>query len=258
MFIGRWNDGARVAMIKIVDLHKSYEAQPVLKGINLDISDGELVFILGESGSGKSVLLRHLIGLERPDQGQVLIDGQDLAALSERELLGVRKNIGYLFQAGALYDFMTVRENVAFPLREHSQMSRKEIWRKTDHMLAMVGLDAAKDKMPSELSGGMNKRAALARAVVLDSKILLCDEPVSGLDPIKSREISDLIKTVSRQINSTTVIASHDMNNAFRIADRLVLIKDGRIVLQGSPRDFQMSSDHFVKNFLNTAEGVPS
>jgi len=241
-------------MIRIADLHKSYDGQKVLDGINFDIAQGELVCVLGESGSGKSVLLRHIIGLEKPDQGAVFIQGVDIAHLSERELLKVRKEIGYLFQAGALYDFLTVRENVAFPLREHTRMTWKEIWKKTDQMLEMVGLANAKDKMPSELSGGMNKRAALARAVILDSKILLCDEPVSGLDPIKSREISDLIKQVSAEIGSTTVVASHDMQNAFRIADRLVLIKDRQIMMEGGPDDFQKSTDDFVKRFLNTHE----
>jgi phospholipid/cholesterol/gamma-HCH transport system ATP-binding protein len=241
-------------MIRIVDLHKSYDGQKVLDGINLEIHQGELVFILGESGSGKSVLLRHMIGLEKPDRGQIFIHNNDITQLSEKALLKVRKDIGYLFQAGALYDFLTVRENVAFPLREHTTMPWNKIWHKVDQMLELVGLENAKNKMPSELSGGMNKRAALARAVVLDSKILLCDEPVSGLDPIKSREISDLIKDVSRAIGSTTVVASHDMQNAFRIADRLVMVKDKKILMEGTPGDFQKSADDFVKRFLNTFE----
>jgi len=181
-------------MIRVVDLYKSYDGQGVLAGIHLEIAKGELVFILGESGSGKSVLLRHMIGLEQPDRGKIFINNVDIGQLSESALLKMRKDIGYLFQAGALYDFLTVRENVAFPLKEHTRMSWKEIWRKVDQTLELVGLQAAKHKLPSELSGGMNKRAALARAVILDSKILLCDEPVSGLDPIKSREVSDLIK----------------------------------------------------------------
>lgn len=225
-----------------------------MKGINLDIADQEILVILGESGSGKTVLLKHLIGLEFPDEGMVEINGVDITRLAEPELLKVRRGIGYLFQEGALYDFFTVRENVAFPLREHSTMTWNDIWAKADHLLEMVGLLHAKDKMPSELSGGMKKRAALARAVVLDSKILLCDEPTSGLDPIRSQEISDLIKEITRQIGSTTVATSHDIHNAFRLADRLVLIRDGQILKQGTARDFQHSDDEFIKRFLSASE----
>ena len=241
-------------MIKVIDLYKTYEGQPILEEINFEAADGELLALLGESGSGKSVLLRHLIGLEKPDRGQVVIDGVDITRLPERKLLKMRKDVGYLFQAGALYDFLTVRENVAFPLREHTRMSWKEIWEKVDRLLEMVGLEAAKHKLPSELSGGMNKRAALARAVVLDSKILLCDEPTSGLDPIKSREITDLIKEVSGHIGSTTIVASHDMYNALRMADRMFLLKDRRLFMEGRPGDFQGSTDEFVRRFFNMCE----
>ncbi|HSV43678.1 MAG TPA: ATP-binding cassette domain-containing protein [Candidatus Bathyarchaeia archaeon] len=241
-------------MIKVRNLHKYFDGQHVLKGINLDIADQEILVILGESGSGKTVLLKHLIGLEFPDEGTVEINGVDITRLAEAELLKVRREIGYLFQEGALYDFFTVRENVAFPLREHTTMTWKDIWAKADHLLEMVGLSYAKDKMPSELSGGMKKRAALARAVVLDSKILLCDEPTSGLDPIRSQEISDLIKEITRQIGSTTVATSHDIHNAFRLADRLVLIRDGMILKEGTARDFQHSDDEFIQKFLSASE----
>lgn len=241
-------------MIRVIGLRKSYNGQSVLDGINLNVNKGEIVVLLGESGSGKSVLLRHLIGLEKPDEGKVFIDKIDITQLSEKELLKLRKDIGYLFQAGALYDFLSVRENVAFPLREHTRMKWKDIWKKADDLLGLVGLEHAKDKMPSELSGGMNKRAALARAVVLDSKILLCDEPTSGLDPIKSQEITDLIKRVSRHIGATTIITSHDMHNAFRIADRLVLIKDRKILAEGKAEDFYHSENEFIQRFLNVSE----
>ncbi len=241
-------------MIRVANLHKSYDGQKVLKGISFQVAKGEIVAVLGESGSGKSVLLRHLIGLERPDHGKVFIDNMDITDLPEERLLKIRKDIGYLFQAGALYDFLTVRENVAFPLREHTRMTLKEIWKKVDGLLELVGLDHAMHKLPSELSGGMNKRAALARAVVLDSKILLCDEPTSGLDPIRSEDISDLIKRVSRHIGSTTVMTSHDMHNAFRIADRLILLKDAHILAEGTPEDFYKSNDEFVQRFLNVCE----
>lgn len=241
-------------MIRVVGLRKSYGTQEVLSGINLHIAKGKIVALLGESGSGKSVLLRHMIGLEKPDAGKVFINKIDITQLPENKLLPIRKDIGYLFQSGALYDSLTVRENVAFPLREHTNWKWKDIWAKTDGLLNLVGLYEARNKLPSALSGGMNKRAALARAVVLDSKILLCDEPTSGLDPIKSQEMTDLIKEVSRHIGSTTVVTSHDMHNAFRIADRLILLKDRRIVLEGTAEDFYHSDKKFVQKFLNVAE----
>jgi phospholipid/cholesterol/gamma-HCH transport system ATP-binding protein len=238
-------------MIQVTELFKKFGTQEVLKGINLTIKSGEVLVILGESGSGKSVLLQHLIGLIRPDRGKVEVDGQDLTRLREKELLRVRKDMGYLFQDGALYDFMTVAENTAFPLREHTELKRKEIAVKVKAMLQMVGLEAATDKFPSQLSGGMKKRAALARAVILSSKILFCDEPTSGLDPIKSRQIMDLIKDLATKIKCTTVIASHDIMNSLRIADRLILIRNGQILLQGKPDDFRKSQDPYLQEFLH-------
>ncbi|MFP4473054.1 MAG: ABC transporter ATP-binding protein [Candidatus Omnitrophota bacterium] len=237
-------------MIAVRDLYKSYGPQEVLRGIDLDVKKGGILVILGESGSGKSVLLRHLVGLERPDRGSIMFGDKDLAQLSEARLLKLRKDIGYLFQEGALYDFLTVAENVGFPLSEHTRMTRAQIKEKVAGLLEMVGLSQAGDKFPSELSGGMNKRAALARSVVLDSQVLLCDEPTSGLDPIKSREISDLIQRISRHIGSATVITSHDMNNALRIADQVVLIKNGEIVCRGTPQDIRDSRNAFVQEFL--------
>lgn len=238
-------------MIKIKNLSKQFQNQIVLQDINLDVHERELLVILGESGSGKTVLLQHLIGLLKPNQGSVEIDGVDITKLSEKDLLRTRKEIGYLFQEGALYDFMTVYENVEFPLSEHTKLKPKIIEEKVEGILEIVGLKTAGTKYPSELSGGMKKRAALARSVILDSKILLCDEPTSGLDPIKSREISDLIKNVTQQMECTTVVTSHDMHNAFRIADRLVLIHDGKIIAKGKAEELKKAEDTFVKSFLN-------
>jgi len=237
-------------MIQVKELFKTFGMQPVLKGINFTIKPGEILVILGESGSGKSVLLQHLIGLLQPDRGKVEIDGKDLTTLRENELLEIRKDMGYLFQDGALYDFMTVFENVAFPLREHTQLKRKEIETKVKDMLRMVGLEGAESKYPSQLSGGMNKRAALARAVIMNSKILFCDEPTSGLDPIKSRQIMDLIKDIATKIKCTTVIASHDILNSLRIADRLILIRNGQILAQGQADDFRKSQDPYLQQFF--------
>ena len=237
-------------MIRVKDLYKGFDDQPVLKGINLEIPDGETLVILGESGSGKSVLLRLLVGILKPDRGVIEIDGVNISRLSERELLTVRRNMGYLFQEGALYDFMTVFENVAFPLVEHTPLREDEIAGKVKAMLKDVGLEQALYKYPSQLSGGMKKRVALARSVILNSRFLLCDEPTSGLDPIKSRDITELIRTMARQIRCTTIVTSHDMPNAFRLADRLVLIRQGEIVTEGTPDMLRSSSDRFVREFL--------
>ncbi len=238
-------------MIKVKKLFKKFADQTVLSDINFTMKPGELVVILGESGSGKSVLLQHLIGLLRPDSGSVEIDGVDITQLPENKLLKVRKDMGYLFQDGALYDFMTVFENAAFPLREHARLPRKEIEAKAHNMLKIVGLEGAESKLPSQLSGGMQKRAALARAVILDSKILFCDEPTSGLDPIKSRSIMDLINAMARKFKCTTVIASHDIFNSLRIADRIILIRAGRIVAEGTPEEIRASKDSYLQEFFN-------
>ena len=238
-------------MIKVSHLSKSFNGQCILRDINLEILSGEMVVVLGESGTGKSVLLKHLMGLLKPDSGQVSIDGEDITQLSEERLLGIRKKIGYLFQEGALYDFMTVFENIAFPLKEHTRFDHATIQAKVKEVLNTVDLEGVGYKYPSELSGGMKKRVGLARAIILDSRILFCDEPTSGLDPIRSRDISDLICSIAKQKGSTTVITSHDMVNSFRIADRLVLIKEGMIVLDGTQEDFEKSENKFVKEFIS-------
>jgi len=237
-------------MIRINNLFKKFDDQVVLDHVNLDIPDGELLVILGASGSGKSVFLQHLVGLHKPNAGSIEIDGVDITSLSEPELLNIRKNIGYLFQEGALYDFMTVAENVAFPLCEHTKFSPEEIAGKVRDFLAMVGLEEASEKYPSQLSGGMKKRSALARAVILGSKILLCDEPTSGLDPMRSRDITDLIRDITRKLRCTTVMTSHDIRNSFRVADRIILIQDGRIAIQGRPENLRSSDHPLVKEFL--------
>lgn len=242
-------------MIKVHGLSKELDNQPVLEDINLEIVDGEIIVILGESGAGKSVLLRHLIGLMKPDEGSVEIDGVDITKLPEKALLDIRKNIGYLFQDGALYDFMTVFENIAFPLQEHTHLHKDEIKRKVKELLKTVGLQEAEGKLPSELSGGMRKRAALARAIVLGSKILFCDEPTSGLDPIRSREITNLIRDISKELHCTTVVTSHDIYNSMRISDRLVLLKDARVLAVGSPDELGALQDPFIKEFLNNNGG---
>jgi phospholipid/cholesterol/gamma-HCH transport system ATP-binding protein len=238
-------------MINVSHVYKRFNGQVILEDINLDIREGEILVVLGESGSGKTVLLRHLIGLLKPDRGTITIDDVDITRLSERELLSLRRRIGYLFQEGALYDFMTVDENVAFPLKEHTSFSSREIREKVNGVLEMVDLTEAANKFPSQLSGGMKKRAALARSIILDTKILFCDEPTSGLDPLRSRDISELIRGISKKLNCTTVVTSHDTRNSFRIADRLALIHEGRILAVGTPGVLQSSQDSFVQEFFS-------
>jgi len=240
-------------MIQVENVFKSFNKQPVLQNIHLTIPDGQFLVILGQSGSGKSVFLQHLIGILKPDRGSIVIDGTDITRQSESRLLKIRKNIGYLFQEGALYDFMTVFENVAFPLREHTRLKKKEITAKVMESLKRLGLDEAKNKYPSELSGGMKKRCALARSIILDSKILLCDEPTSGLDPIRSRDISDRIREVSHQMQCTTVVTSHDIPNTLRIADQIVLIHEGSIRTRGTPQQIRESADPFIREFIQSA-----
>jgi len=237
-------------MIRVEHLSKSFNGQITLDDINLEVNQGEVLVILGESGTGKSVLLKNMMGLLKPDHGAITIDGTEITGLSEKELLKIRKGIGYLFQEGALYDFMNVSENIAFPLREHTQDDERTIRQKISNVLEMVDLKGVETKYPSELSGGMKKRVGLARSIILDSKILFCDEPTSGLDPIRSRDISDLIKDISKRMNCTTVITSHDIQNAFRIADRCALIHEGKIIAVGNQSELKASTDAFVREFV--------
>ncbi|MGE0267939.1 MAG: ABC transporter ATP-binding protein [Candidatus Omnitrophota bacterium] len=237
-------------MIRVSNVSKSFNGQPVLENVSLTIGQGEIVAILGESGTGKSVLLNIIMGLIKPDSGKIMIGDRDITQLSEKQLLELRKSIGFLFQEGALYDFMNCFDNIAFPLREHTRLKEKAIRAKIEQILKLIDLQGVERKFPSELSGGMKKRVALARAIVLDSKILFCDEPTSGLDPIRSRDISDLIRNVSRKLNCTTVITSHDIINSFRIADRLILLGKGRIIMDGTKEEFEQSEINAVQAFI--------
>jgi phospholipid/cholesterol/gamma-HCH transport system ATP-binding protein len=237
-------------MITVRGLSKAFNGQKVLDAIDLDVASGEIVAVMGPSGTGKSVLLLNLIGLMFPDAGEIEIDGVKVNRLPERELLKFRRNVGYLFQDSALYDFMTVEENLAFPLREHTQLKAMQIKDKVRAFLGMVDMADAGAKYPSQLSGGMRKRAALARAMVMGSKVLLCDEPTSGLDPIRSRDISSLIRVLSKKLGCTTVITTHDVKNAFLCADRAVVLHEGRVVAQGVQEQLRASADPFVKEFL--------
>ncbi|MEW6306544.1 MAG: ABC transporter ATP-binding protein [Verrucomicrobiota bacterium] len=238
-------------MIEVRDLRKRFGSQQVLDGVSLRIEQGESVVILGRSGGGKSILLKHLIALIQPDSGEVRIDGKDIAGLNERELLKVRHKFGMLFQGAALFDSLTVAENVAFPLRREGKYSQAEIDEKVADALEMVELAGTQQKKPSELSGGMRKRVGLARAIVYRPEIVLYDEPTTGLDPIVSASIDKLILRVNERLKVTTVVVTHDMRSARTVAQRMVLLHHGKIYASGTPDEFFKSTDPLIHRFVN-------
>lgn len=217
-------------VIRVRGLRKSFQGEPILRGVDLDVHEGEVLVILGGSGSGKSTLLRHMIGSIKPDEGSITLLGADICSMGLAELDEARKQIGVLFQSGALFSSKTIRENVELPLREHTNLRRDVIDAIVKVKLEMVGLREHADKYPAELSGGMRKRAGFARAIALDPKILFCDEPSAGLDPVRSAELDRLIRTVSKNLGATCVVVTHEMDSAFTIADRMAMLDQGRIV----------------------------
>jgi phospholipid/cholesterol/gamma-HCH transport system ATP-binding protein len=239
------------SVVAVEDLHKSFGSHKVLNGISLSVSRGETLAVLGRSGTGKSVLLRLIIGLETPDSGSVCIHGQNIAGLALDRMGEIRKKMGFLFQHAALYDSLTVGENVAFPLAHHRrEMSRPERGDRVKQLLAEVGMKGDLDKMPSDISGGMQKRVGLARALALEPEILLLDEPTAGLDPISSGEIDDLILKLQRERQMASIVVTHDLHSARTIADRLALLDQGNVVIEGRFEDLQQSDIGFVKEFL--------
>jgi phospholipid/cholesterol/gamma-HCH transport system ATP-binding protein len=237
-------------MIKLVDIHKAFGKQKVLDGLNLDIEDGKTTVIIGRSGGGKSVLLKHIIGLLKPDSGEVLIGGTDLAKLDDKGLNEIRKGFGMLFQEGALFDSMNVGDNVAFPLREQTKMKEPEIHRIIIDLLRAVGLVDVDAKMPSELSGGMRKRVGLARALALKPHIVLFDEPTTGLDPIMIEAINRLIIDTQKNFNLTCVVISHDLDSIFKIGHRIAMLHQGKIIEYGTPEEVRASKNPAVVQFL--------
>jgi phospholipid/cholesterol/gamma-HCH transport system ATP-binding protein len=237
-------------IIRLEKVYKSFNGLAVLRDVNLTIRAGRITVILGRSGAGKSVLLKHFLGLIIPDQGQVLVQGNNLAAFSERQLFSIRQRFGYLFQSGALFDSLTVGENVAFPMQEHTNWLRSQITAVAREKLSQVGLTDIYDKMPAELSGGMRKRVALARALALDPEILLFDEPTTGLDPIMTTTIRDLIHTTVRRLQVTAVIISHDLSLAFSLADSIAFLHKGRIISHTDPETFRQSSFEPIQQFI--------
>lgn len=237
-------------MIKITNLSKSFNGKKVLKNLNLEINTGETLVILGRSGAGKSVLLRHIIGLEKPDSGKIEIDGVDINSQKSFESA---KEMGLLFQAGALFDSMTIEENTAFYLKEHKMLSNKEIKDRVHYTLGMVGLEGTENMMPSDLSGGMRKRAALARLIAYRPKILLYDEPTTGLDPITAMHINDLIIKTQKELGATSIVVTHDLCSAFHIADRIALNDDGQIVYITTKEEFAKIEHPLVKLFIKNS-----
>ena len=242
-------------MIDIRHVYQTFGNRHILKDVSLSIQDGETMVILGASGSGKSTLLKLIIGLLRPTSGEVLVNGKDMAKLSEQELNEERRHMGMVFQYSALFDSMNVKENVAFGLRMHTKLSEEDIEKVVQEKLKLVGLEGIEDLMPSSLSGGMKKRVSLARAIALEPDIILYDEPTAGLDPIRSTDISLLIKNTQKVMHATSVVVTHDLKSAEMIADRMAFLYEGAFLAIGKPEELYASKDERVRQFMN---GLPS
>ena len=243
-------------IIRLEDCTKRLGVRNILDHCTLRVEPGEAIVIIGRSGEGKSVTLKHICGLMKPDSGRVFVDGDDITDLNEADIARVRMKVGFLFQGAALFDSLTVAENVAFALRRHTDMPNDEIAARVEECLTMVGLKGAGEKAPSDLSGGMRKRAGLARAIAIRPKIMLYDEPTTGLDPIMSDVINELILSTQKQLGVTSVIVTHDMVSAYKIADRIAMLYQGRIVAQGTPQEIRASSDPMIRQFITgSAEG---
>ena len=238
-------------MIETRELRKSFGAQAVLNGVNLNIAKGESVVVIGRSGGGKSILLKHLVALIQPDSGEVIIDGENIVGMNERRLLQVRHKFGMLFQGAALFDSMTVADNVGFALRREKNLKTEELNRRVSEALDMVDLPGTEQKKPAELSGGMKKRVGLARAIVYRPEIILYDEPTTGLDPVVSDSIDQLIVRVRDRMKVTSVVVTHDMRSARRVGQRILMLSQGKIYAEGTPDEIFSSTDPIVHNFVN-------
>lgn len=241
--------------IEVQDLHKRLGTQDVLRGVNLAVTRGQTCVVLGRSGGGKSVLLKHLIGLLQPTKGKVLIDGEDISGLPERQLLKVRRKVGMLFQSGALFDSMTVEQNLEFPLREQGIRDKKTLTERVTEALDMVDLLGSEKKLPESLSGGMRKRVGLARTIVGRPASILYDEPTTGLDPITSDSINHLIRRLQRRLNVTSVVVTHDMKTAFHCADHVVMLHEGKVYFSGKIEELQASTDSVITDFIEGRSG---
>ncbi len=237
-------------VIEFRQVHKRFDHTPVLTGMDLAIRPAETVTIIGGSGMGKSVTLKLIVGLLKPDAGRVLIEGEDIGPLTEEQLIRVRKKIGMVFQSSALFDSLSVAENIAYPLREHTAMSEEEIRTRVKETLSLVGLEGVEDKDPAELSGGMRKRVALARAIALVPRIILYDEPTTGLDPTNTEKINELIADMDEKLGVSSVVVTHDMRSAFKISDRIALLYQGKIAFVGTPGEIESSDLPLVRQFI--------
>lgn len=243
-------------MIKIENLHKSFRDKKVLNGVNLEIQSGETIVIIGRSGCGKSVLLKHIIGLLRPDKGKIFIDGEDITSYTNERLYKLRQRFGMLFQASALFDSLTVEENVGLGLREHRLLPEDKIKEKVQEKLRVVGLSGVESSRPAQLSGGMKKRVGLARAIAMDPDFVLYDEPTTGLDPIMADAINDLIINLRNKLSITSIAVTHDIVSASRIADRIAMLYQGKIIVAGTPEKIKNSDNPVVQQFITgSAEG---
>jgi len=245
------------AVIELSDVHKAFARQPVLRGVDLRIREGETFTILGGSGSGKSVCLKHMIGLLRPDRGRVRVLGTDITDLPEHELTSVRTAVSMIFQSAALFDSLSVFENVAYPLREHRRWPEERIAQRVAESLAAVGMPGAERKMPAELSGGMRKRVGVARGVALEPRVILYDEPTTGLDPANQHRIGELVRSLQKDLNVTSVVVTHELELCFSISDRVALLKDGRIAAHGTADEMRSSENSDVRAFLDGERDAP-
>lgn len=244
-------------MIEIKDVHKSFNGNRVLNGVNLTINTGETTVIIGRSGCGKSVLLKHIIGLLRPESGQILINGKDVTKMDDKELSALRMKFGMLFQGAALFDSLNIFENVAFSMIEHTALDRETMRKRVKECLALVGLKGIEDKKPAELSGGMRKRVGLARAIARWPQIMLYDEPTTGVDPIMGDAINDLIVDLHNKLKVTSIAVTHDMTSAYKIADRIAMLYKGKIIIVGTPEEIKNTKDPVVKQFITGASKGP-
>ena len=243
-------------MIEVIDLLKSFNGKKILTGVNLSIEKGKITVIIGRSGEGKSVLLKHIIGLLKPDSGKILIGEEDITKMNEKELDIIRRKFGMLFQGAALFDSMTVGENVGFPLMEHTSMYFEEVKSVVREKLQKVGLSGSEQMMPADLSGGMKKRVGLARAIVMDPEIILFDEPTTGLDPIMADSIATLIQNTQKDLNTTYVVITHDIPLTYKIADSIAMLHEGKIIEKGDVEEIKNSTNPIVRQFIEgKAEG---
>jgi len=234
------------------EIYKNFDGKEVIRGLTLLIRKGEVLVVLGGSGTGKTVILKHIVGLLSPDSGRVFVNGRDVTDYDDNQFIPIRRKVGFLFQGGALFDSMSVFENMAFPLQEHTQLSPGEIEEKVHEKLKLVGLEGTDWMMPTNLSGGMRKRVALARAIILEPEALLYDEPTTGLDPITTKWVTKLMRNIHEQLKITTIIVTHNIQSAMSVADRIAFLYRGRIKFVGTPKEILECEDHIVQEFLNS------